>query len=213
MHDCPNCRVPLHGHEETCPSCGARQYVRQGFSADRFAGQPEPKVNLVPIVITIIAFGFIFFFAIQFSWVGQVINQKPVPESPIEKMTYTDARQSVVNGITQNLAQVGAKGKFTWTSQGSPVDPNANQQVELDVQTRLQNKDQRKAIIDPIKDYLAQAKITTLTMSDTRSGAVWTYSVSTPAVAPEPDAGALLGSPDQQTQQAPSQDQSPNQDQ
>lgn len=207
MHDCPNCRVPLHGHEEVCPSCGAKQFARQStFSSDRFATQKEPSVNVVPIIIAIVIVGVGIFAAMQVSWVGQVMNRGPVVEDPMDKMTYMEARQIIESKITQGLAAVGAKGKFSWTSNGAPVDKNVDQMVELDIQTRLKDKEQRKAIIDPIKEFMAKAKIPTLTMTDSRSHATWTYTCSIPVqVEEEP----ILPPQGQQAEQAPQQAQQP----
>jgi hypothetical protein len=206
MHDCANCRVPLHGHEEVCPSCGAKQIVRQStFSSDRFATQKEPSINVVPIIIAIVVVGIGIFAAMQVSWVGQVMNRGPVAEDPMEKMTYTEARQIIESKITQGLAAVGAKGKFSWTASGQPVDKNADQMVELDIQTRLKDKEQRKAIIDPIKEFMAKAKIPTLTMTDSKSRATWTYTCNIPAPVEEepilPPPGQQQAPPEQAQQQ------------
>lgn len=201
MHDCPNCRVPLHGHEEVCPSCGARQVVRRGFSSDRFAPTQKPTVNLVPVVIIVLVLAGVLIFGIQSSWVGQMMNRGPVAEDPIAKMTYQEARQLIQSKITENLTAVGAKGKFHWTANGAPVDMNVNQAVELSIDTRLADKEQRHSIIDPIKDYMAKANIPTLTMMDSRSHATWTYTVSTPMSQPTDEEAAPAT--DTSSQQAP----------
>lgn len=188
MHDCPTCRVPLHGHEERCPSCGTPQYVRKGKSSF-FDIQKEPSVNLAPIIVTALAIGVVFLIAVQFSWIGQVMNRGPVQEDPMEKMTYSEARQIIETKITEGLTAVGAKGDFKWTSNGEEVDKNADQNVELLVATRLSDPQQRRGIIDPIKDYMEKAKIPTLTMTDSKSNATWTYTVSVPTGMPADDAG------------------------
>ena len=204
MHDCPNCRVPLHGHEEVCPSCGARQVVRRGFSSDRFAPTEKPKVNHLPVVVVVIVLLGALIFAIQSSWIGQMMNRGPVAEDPMDKMTYLDARQLIQSKITENLTAVGAKGKFSWTASGAPVDMNVNQPVELAVATRLQDKDQRHGIINPIKEYMAKANIPTLTMTDSKSHATWTYSVSMPVSQPGDE--EVLPGQNTGSQQAPPPD-------
>jgi len=188
MHDCPTCRVPLHGHEEKCPSCGTPQYVRRGTSSF-FDMQKEPSVNLAPIIVTALVLCVVFFFAIQFSWIGQVMNRGPVEEDPLAKMTYQEARQLIETKITEGLAAVGAQGQFNWTSNGEAADKNVDKNVELSIETKLSDPTQRRQIIDPIKDYMEKARIPTLTMTDSKSGATWTYTVNIPAAMPADDAG------------------------
>jgi hypothetical protein len=203
MHDCPNCRVPLHGHEEVCPSCGARQVVRRGFSSNRFTKTEKPTVNIVPVVIIVLVLIGGLFVGIQSSWIGQMMNRGPVQEDPMAKLTYQQARELIQTKITENLTAVGAKGKFNWTSSSVPVDMNANQPVELNVATRLTDKEQRHAIIDPIKDYMAKANIPTLTMTDSRSHATWTYTVSAPMSQPSDEDASAPAAGDTSGQPAP----------
>lgn len=182
MHDCPTCKVPLHGHEETCPSCGTRQYVRRGAFIPRT--QEAPGVNLVPIVLVFLAIGVALFFLAQSTWIGQLMRQGPPPEDPMAKLTYLDARKIIEDKITEGLTAVGATGKFTWKSGESEADKNADQSEELTIETSLSDPNQRKAIIDPVKEYMEKAKIPTLIMIDTKSHATWTYSVTPAASAP-----------------------------
>ena len=49
---------------------------------------------------------------------------------------------------------------------------------EMTIDTKLADPNQRKAVIDPIKQYMDKAKIPTLIMHDAKSRATWTYSVS-----------------------------------
>lgn len=178
MHPCPTCKVPLHGYEETCPSCGTRQHVRS--SSKMFGGQTQqaPGVNPMPFIVAFVLVAIGLVGATQVSWVGQLMRRGPVAEDPLEKMTMPQARQIIQSKVNEGLTAVGSVGKFTWTYQGQPSDINAPGPVELSIETALADPTQRKAIIDPIKDYMAKAQIPTLTMNDTKSHATWTYSVS-----------------------------------
>lgn len=179
MHDCPNCRVPLHGHEEVCPSCGAAQYVRSGFR--NFTDvQKEPSVNFMPFVVVIVVVGFGIFMAAQSTWIGGMMKAGPRPVDPLEKLSFMDARNIIEQKITEGLTAVGAKGKFNWqTADGTPADRNSPQDIQLAVETKLQDPNSRRSIIDPIKAYMEKAKIPTLTMTDAKSHATWTYTVQT----------------------------------
>lgn len=185
MHDCPVCRVPLHGHEEVCPSCGTRQVVRRSFSSYGTKVPEAPGVNWMPFVITFVVIGVGLFILAQFTWVGQLLREGPRQEDPLEKMTYLEARQIIESEISKNLTAVGATGKFTWGPAETPMDKNADQPIELSIDTELQDPQQRHGIIDPIKPYMEKAKITTLTMRDAKSHATWTYQVQ-----PAPSAAA-----------------------
>lgn len=181
MHDCPTCKVPLHDHEEVCPSCGTKQHVRRGSKL--LQGQPgyqKPKVNMVPFVVTAIVVGVIGIFAAQTSWIGQLQRRGPVQEDPLEKMTVGDARNLIETKITEGLTAVGATGKFNYKSAGQPATKATTGPLELEIETALTDKNQRHAIIDPIKDYMEKAQIPTLVMNDTKAHATWTYTVSAP---------------------------------
>ncbi len=187
MYDCPVCRVPLHGHEEVCPSCGTRQQVRRTFSSYGTKVPKAPGVNWMPFIITFVVIGIGLVILAQSTWIGQLLREGPRQEDPMEKMTYQEARQIIESEISKNLAAVGATGKLEWKSGENPVDKNADQNVELAVETELQDPQQRRNVIDPIKPYLEKAKIMTLTMNDKKSKATWTYQVqpSAPAASPE----------------------------
>lgn len=175
----------MHGHEETCPSCGCRQRLRR---SSLFTPTPkQPGVNLVPIILTILVLGGLLFGAAQITWVGQLMRQGPPPEDPMAKLTYLDARKIIEDKITQGLTAVGAQGKFSWKSGENPADKNVDQPLELTIETKLSDPQQRKAIIDPIKDYMEKAKIPTLTMIDAKSHATWTYNVTPATSAPSPE--------------------------
>lgn len=184
MHDCPTCRVPLHGWEENCPSCGTRQYVRKDFGpAMRI--QKEPGINFTPFIVVIVLTIAGLVVVSQSTWVGQLMKQGPQEEDPIAKMTYLEARQVVESEIAKGLAAVGAKGTFNWQVAGAPADKSADGPVELTIDTELTSPDLRKQIIDPVKPYMAQAKIPTLVMNDAKSHATWTYTVTMPSAASE----------------------------
>jgi hypothetical protein len=177
MHDCPTCQVPLHGHEEVCPACGTKQYVRKQYRD--FSKLPqEPGVNVIPFVVAVLIVGIIGIIAVQNSWIGQLVNKAPEKEDPLAKMTVMDARQIIETKISEGLTQAGAKGKFTWTTSGAPATKAAPQPVDLTIDTALSDPNQRRAILDPVKEYMEKARIPTLTMNDSKSHATWTYSVS-----------------------------------
>lgn len=185
MHDCPGCRVPLHGYEEVCPSCGTKQVVRKSFKS--LGKLAEPGVNPWPFVVTFVIIGIVLVVGAQSSWIGQMMRQGPVQEDPMDKLTYTDARQMIESKLNEGLAAVGAKGKYTWTGlDGNPADKNANASMTLNVETKLADRNQRHAIIDPVKEYMAKALVSTLIMKDTKSGATWTYTVQLPMEGPKP---------------------------
>lgn len=178
MHDCPTCQVPLHGHEEVCPSCGTKQYVRPEY---RHSNLPKPPgVNPWPFIIALVVIGIAGVFAAQNSWVGQLLTRPPEKVDPIDNMSISDARKMVEQQITQGLTTAGATGKFTYMSQGKPADISAQGAIELTIDTKLADPNQHKTIIDPIKPYMPKAQIITLTMNDEKSHATWTYNVSPP---------------------------------
>ncbi|MBI4534178.1 MAG: hypothetical protein HY711_09575, partial [Candidatus Melainabacteria bacterium] len=76
MHDCPGCGVPLHGHEEACPRCGTKQYVRRKFydvaGVSKESGFPW---GVFIAVILVIGIGIVV--ALQTSWVGELMHQGP----------------------------------------------------------------------------------------------------------------------------------------
>lgn len=199
MRDCPACRVPLHGHEDVCPSCGTPQVPTSGGSRLPYGAQwkpEEPRVNMVPFIVAII--GIIAFLAVamQGTWIGQLMREGKKEADPMEKLTFTDARNIIDSELNKNLTAVGAKNsKLTWhTPNSAPqatgqVDDRAvDGPIELNVTTTLPNPEARKQVVDPIKPYMEKAKLYSLEMVDSKSHAHWTYTM-TPGSAPEPDAG------------------------
>lgn len=182
MHDCPTCKVPLHGYEEVCPACGTKQYVRPSDRLPKLP--PQPGVNIVPIVIAVLILGVVAVIALQNSWIFQAATT-PVQEDPLARLTPIDARSKIEDGIRQGLAAVGAKVTFKYTYQGQESAKNAATPVELAVDTSFQDPEQHKQVIDPIKDYMAPAKVSTLTVNDAKSHRVWTYSASLNLSSPE----------------------------
>jgi hypothetical protein len=177
MHDCPNCRTPLHGHEEVCPACGAGQYVRRGFNASSHVEQ-APAVNWMPFVLVIVVVGAGLFIAAQSTWLGQLMKQGPRQEDPMEKLSFMDARNMIEQKLTEGLTAVGAKGKFTWaTADGTAADKSAAGNIQLTVDTKLKDMNSRHAILDPVKPFMDKALVTTLTMNDSKSHATWTLTV------------------------------------
>ena len=190
MHDCPRCRVPLHGHEQECPSCGERQYVKPEYR--NLYTQKAPSVNVIPFVVVFVIVIGIGIFAAQSSWIGQVMSHKNESVDPIDAMTQAQARDTIEAQITQGLTAVGATGKITYKSEGKDTDKTAASPVEMTIDTKLTSPDQHKAIIEPVKQYMDKARIPTLVMNDAKSHANWTYQVtlSTP---PADDTPALGG--------------------
>ncbi|HEY9714726.1 MAG TPA: hypothetical protein V6C72_14760 [Chroococcales cyanobacterium] len=178
MHDCPTCQVPLHGHEEVCPSCGTKQYVKPEY---RQSNLPKPPgVNPWPFVIAVIVCGAIAVIAASNSWIGQMIMHGPPKSDPMDAMTKFDARKQIEAGLNSGLQAVGATAKMSYVYQGKPSDQLAPGPVELKVETELKDPNSHKAIVDPIKQYMEKAEVTTLTFNDTKSHATWTYNVSLP---------------------------------
>jgi hypothetical protein len=185
MHDCPACRVPLHGYEDVCPSCGTKQFARKGGSGrfDSFK-PPEPGINWMPFILVFIVAVGVLAFALSGSWVGTLMTKGPPPEDPMDKMTVVEARTIIETELTKGLANAGGTGTLNWTdtAQGQPADKNVDAPVQLTIDATLPDKNLRTGIIDPIKPYMEKAKIPTLIMTDKTSHATWTYNVTPPAV-------------------------------
>jgi hypothetical protein len=163
--------------------------VRQSYGGYGSKVPKAPGVNWMPFVITFVVIGVGLFIFAQFTWIGQLLREGPRQEDPMEKMTYLEARQIIESELSKNLGAVGATGKFEWKSGENPVDKNVDQNIELSVETELQDPNQRRNIVDPVKPYMDKAKIRTLTMKDNKSKATWTYTVQ-PAASTPPEPGA-----------------------
>src|SRR6516162_1505848 len=157
MHDCPRCQVPLHGHEQYCPSCGTRQYVRPEFRS--FLSDGERGFNPLPWAFAAVVLGFVVIFAAQNSWIGQVMKRGPVVEDPLRSMSPQTARQTLEQQVVANLASVGAKGKLTWMAGEKVVDRNFPETVELTIDTELHDAQQRRMVVDPVKQLMNPGKI------------------------------------------------------
>jgi hypothetical protein len=203
MRDCPACRVPLHGYEDVCPSCGTKQAPQRGGGGRQVYGTgfkpQEPSVNWVPFVLAFLAIGVFIVVAMQGSWIGQVMRgENKQAEDPLAKMSYIDARNAMDAELNKNLAAAGATNtKITWKVLGAaaadPAQGAAQQQVdgrsvdgpvELDIETKLPSKDLHTQITDPVKQYMEPAKVMTLQMQDSASHATWTSNLqkaSTPS--------------------------------
>lgn len=184
MHDCPTCRVPLHGHEEVCPSCGTRQRVNKSYSGLLKGAPKKPPVNMMPFVLVFIVLGIVGFSLAKGSWIGKVMDRGPVQQDPMDKISWLEARQMLYSKVDEGLKAVGATGQYTWTAQttGQPGDINSQGPVELTINTELADPNSRRQIIDPAKDLMHKAQVPTLTMNDSKSHATWTYTVQAPAV-------------------------------
>jgi len=146
---------------------------------------------VVPFVLVFLGVVVFLLFAMQGTWIGQLMRQAPVQEDPIAKMSFSDARTIIDSKIQENLAAVGAKNsKVTWHNPSSApqasgqVDDRAvDAPIELTIDTTLPTPDVRKQVVDPIKPYMEKAKLYTLSMNDAKSHAHWTYTM-TPGVTP-----------------------------
>lgn len=187
MHDCPACRTPLHGYEENCPVCGAKQSRRKGSGSSLFSNfrTEEPSINWTPIIIALVIFAGTLVFLVSNSWVGTLLTKGAPASDPMEKMSYQEARGLIENKMNEAMQANGVQGKMEWLAAGQPVDKNADQTVELKVSVQLPDKSMRNAIVDPIKEYMEKAKVATLTMTDEKLHATWTYNM-VPAVQDNP---------------------------
>lgn len=208
MHDCPTCKVPLHGYEEVCPSCGTRQRVRKSYGSLLSGGQQKPSVNVMPFVLAIVLIGLAVFGFAKTSWIGKLMDRGPVVEDPLDKMSWMEARQTLYAKLESGLASVGAKGKYSWKSGDKEADINAAGPVDLTIETTLPDPNMRRGIIDPVKDLMNKAQIPTLVMTDSKSRATWTYNVQLPpAQAPDEDPIAEMKRKKQQEAQQAAQQQ------
>lgn len=176
MHDCPRCQVPLHGHEQYCPACGAKQYVRPEFRS--FLAEGERPFNPLPLAMAAMVLGFIVVMAAQNSWIGQVMKRGPVVEDPIRSMNFQTARQTLEERVMSNLAAVGGKGKLAWMAGEKTVDRSYPQSVDVTLDVQLSDPQQRRSVVDPVKELMEPGKISTITMNDSKSHATWTYTMS-----------------------------------
>lgn len=163
--------------------------VRRGGGSNRFSNfkAQQPGINWIPFVLVFLGVGVVILLALPGSWIGKLVTEGPPKEDPMAKVTYLDARNFLETEITKGLTNVGATGKFTWQdpNAGTPVDKSADVPVTLQIATSLPDPNMRKGIIDPVKEYMEKAKVPTLTMTDARSHATWTYNVQAAVQAPE----------------------------
>lgn len=197
MHDCPSCRVPLHGYEEVCPSCGTRQAVRRGGGGSKqFSSfkSEQPGINWMPFVIVFFVVIGLAVWAASGSWIGRVVREGKPAEDPMEKLTYTDARNFIESELNSGLSAAGATNtKITWAdpaaaegTPGTPGDKTMDKPLNITVDTTLPDPNARKPIIEKIKDYMEKGKIPSITMNDSATHAHWTYNM-TPSAAPPSD--------------------------
>jgi hypothetical protein len=195
MHDCPSCRVPLHGWEEVCPSCGTRQVVRKRRQFSSFRPE-QPGINWLPIVLSVLVVGVVIILALPGSWIGKLVKEGPPKPDPMEKMTFMEARNIVEQELTTGLTAAGGAPKLSWgniadgntatgTAAGKPADKTLDAPINLTVDVSLPDPNSRKAIVDRVKDYMEKAKIMSLTMNDAKSHAHWTYNMTPALVQPE----------------------------
>jgi len=175
MHDCPQCQIPLHGHESFCPVCGLKQYVRPENAAS-IVDQYKKASNPFGLMLLALLVGALLFYAVQNSWIGQIIKRGPVIEIEDNAATQLAAREKLENAVMQNLASQSSTGKFTYMCADKVVDRNCPQAVELTIDANLKHPGQRKTIVDPVKSLMVPAHINSITLNDERSHATVTYS-------------------------------------
>jgi hypothetical protein len=187
MHDCPSCRVPLHGYEPECPACGAPQKVTRTQSK-LFGGDEikKPATNMVPFVIVlIVALAGVGFMA-QTGWVGQLMTRGPVKEDPLAKLTFQEARGLLESKLNEGFTAAGVTGTLKWQQNDKDVDKLSPGPINLTVDAPLASPDQHKAIVDPAKEYMEKAQIGSLVFNDTKDPKThrnWTYTVAPAAPA------------------------------
>jgi hypothetical protein len=193
MHDCPSCRVPLHGYETECPACGAPQRVTKTQSKLFGSDLKKPSTNYTPfIIIFVVMIGLVAVMA-QTSWIGQLITRGPVKEDPLAKMTFQEARTLIDTKLNEGITAAGCKGTLKWQRDDKEVDKLSAGPINLTVDADLPTPEQHKAIVDPVKDYMDKAQITSLVFNDTKDPKThrnWTYTVApAPADGAAPAAG------------------------
>jgi hypothetical protein len=144
----------------------------------------KPPTNPMPIIITLVVIAALFFVMGQTSWLGQLLTKGPTKADPLAKMTFQEARTLIDTKLTEGFTAAAVKGTVKWQRDSKDVDKLSPGPVEVAVDAELASPDQHKAIVDPIKDYMDKAQITSLVFNDTKDPKVhrnWTYKVSTPA--------------------------------
>jgi hypothetical protein len=179
MHDCPGCQVPLHGHERFCPVCGQKQIVRpefQGTTFDKFQKGFNP-IGLILGILLIIGLGI---FAVQSSWIGQLIRRGPIQVSEAA-LSAPAAREKLESAVLQSLSDQSKTCKFIYMADDKEVDRNHPNTVQLNIDVNLKDPSTRKTIVEPAKSLMEPGKISTLTLNDAHSHATITYSLATGA--------------------------------
>jgi hypothetical protein len=182
----------LHGHEQFCPACGTKQYVRPEYRS--FLSQSERPFNPLPFALATVLLAFVLIIAAQNSWIGQVMRRQPEVVDPMSTLTPQAARQMLEEKLVANLTSVGAKGsKLTWTCGEKQVDRNCPQTVDLAIDTQLSDAQQRRLVVDPVKQLMDPGKISSITMNDSRSHATWTYSLAPSLIEDKADVPNIEG--------------------
>jgi len=177
MHDCPGCQVPLHGHEAFCPVCGLKQIVRpeyRGFSLEQY----QKSFNPLGLILAIIVIGGLLIFAVQSSWIGQLMKRGPEAPAGDSALSAPAAREKLESSILQNLSGQSKTCKFVYIAGEKVVDHNYPKAVELTIDVNLRNPSIRKSIVEPVKSLMVPGQINTLVLNDSHSGATITYSVA-----------------------------------
>jgi hypothetical protein len=177
MHDCPGCHVPLHGHEPFCPVCGVKQNVRpefRGFSLKQY----EKGFNPIGLILAVIVIGGLLVFAVQSSWIGQLMKRGPEPAPGDSALAAPAAREKLESSVLQSLNGQSKTCKFVYVAGEKTVDRNYPEAVQLTIDVNLRNPRIRKSIVEPVKSLMEPGKINTLVLNDSHSGATITYSIA-----------------------------------
>jgi len=177
MHDCPGCHVPLHGHESFCPVCGVKQNVRpefRGFSLKQY----EKGFNPLGLVLVVIVLGGLLVYAVQSSWIGQLMQRGPEQSAGNTALSASAAREKLEGSILQSLSGQSKTCKFVYVAGEKTVDRNYPKAVELTIDVNLRNPSIRKSIVEPVKALMEPGKINTLVLNDSHSDATITYRLS-----------------------------------
>ncbi len=175
MHDCPRCKVPLHGYEKRCPSCDTPQYVSPEYENldDNFA---RPKTNVLPYVLfVLLLIGFAGYFAYQYTWVGELFKAE---KNPVKVLSVEESRNKIIETINNDFKSINVEYKCKYLNQGKEVPLNSPNSIDLDIEAKLTDKKQRANIVPSIKSYLDTAKIGSIVIKDLKSKATWTYSIT-----------------------------------
>jgi hypothetical protein len=176
MHDCPGCRVPLHGHESFCPVCGLKQTVRPEFrgSLEKYDKSASP----VGLIVLFVVLAGLIVFAVQNSWIGQLMQRGPEKPLGDSALSAPQAREKLEGIVLQNLNGQSNLCKFVYMDGEKTVDRNYPDPVQLTIDVNLKDPSIRKSIVEPAKGLMEPGKVNSLVLSDAHSHATITYNIA-----------------------------------